>query len=190
MKASVYIATSLDGFIARPDGSIDWLNTGESEEPGEDYGYQKFFDSVDCLVMGRNTYELVRGFDAWPYGEKWVVVLSSRSLQIPKTIAGTVESMSGTPEEVTHHLAQRGATHLYVDGGKTIQGFLAAGLIEELTITTIPILIGNGIPLFGPLPHDIPLRHVETRAFANGLVQSTYEVEAVTGSQRSVIDDR
>lgn len=183
MKASVYIATSLDGFIARPDGSIDWLYPGESQEAAEDYGYQEFFDSVDCLVMGRNTYELVRGFDAWPYGEKWVVVLSSRPLQIPESIAGTVESMSGTPEEVVHRLAQRGATHLYVDGGKTIQGFLAAGLIQEMTITTIPILIGSGIPLFGPLPQDVPLRHVETHAFTNGLVQSTYEVEAVAGDR-------
>jgi dihydrofolate reductase len=178
MKASVYIATSLDGFIARTDGGLDWLPGIEGEEAGEeDYGYRAFMDSVDCLVMGRNTYDTVLGFGGeWPYGEKPVVVLSSRPVDIPNDLANKVEWMSGPPDDVVQRLAERGATHLYVDGGRTIQGFLAAGLIQQLIITRVPVLIGEGIPLFGPLPHDIKLRHIETQSFANGLVQSRYEV--------------
>ncbi|HMQ51840.1 MAG TPA: dihydrofolate reductase family protein [Anaerolineae bacterium] len=177
MKASVYIATSLDGFIARPDGAIDWLPVGESEPGVEDYGYREFMDSVDYLVMGRGTFEVVLSFGGeWPYGEKRLVVLSSRPVEIPDRLAGTVEWLSGSPQAVVDRLAERGAQHLYVDGGKTIQGFLAAGLIQHLTITRIPILIGEGLPLFGPVPHDIKLNHIETRSFANGLVQSRYEV--------------
>jgi len=176
MKASVYIATSLDGFIARANGDIDWLSGGGSEDGGEDYGYKEFWDTVDVLVMGRNTYEKVLTFGEWPYGSKPVVVLSSKQVQIRKHIAKSVESMSCSPSELVSRLSGRGARHLYVDGGKTIQGFLDAGLIQQLIITRIPILIGSGIPLFGPLTHDIRLRHIETRQFANGLVQSKYEV--------------
>src|SRR5690349_4154783 len=117
MNATVYIATSLDGFIAREDGAIDWLPGIDSAGEGEDYGYHAFFDSVDVLVMGRNSYELVRTFDDWPYGTKPVVVLTSRPLEIPQSIAETVEAMSGSPTEVVQRLAGRGAKHLYVDGG-------------------------------------------------------------------------
>lgn len=176
MKASVYIATSLDGFIAREDGSLDWLPPGGSGEGGEDYGYKAFMATVDVLVMGRNTYEKVLTFGDWPYGPKPVVVLSSRSLTIPAHIARSVEPMSCTPAGVISRLAARGAKHLYVDGGKTIQGFLSAGLINRLIITRIPVLIGGGVPLFGPLQRDINLRHIETRQFSGGLVQSEYEV--------------
>lgn len=179
IKASVYIATSLDGFIARPDGGLDWLPgaSGDSGgDGGEDYGYHAFMDSVDALVMGRHTYETAVAFDPWPYAGTPVVVLSSRPVPIPAPLTAVVESMSAPPHEVVRRLAARGAKHLYIDGGKTIQGFLAAGLIQQLIITTVPILIGSGIPLFGPLPHDIRLRHVETRAFANGMVQSRYDV--------------
>lgn len=176
MKATVYVATSIDGFIARQDGGIDWLPGQEDAQEGEDYGYQEFMDSVDAIVMGRNTYELALSFGSWPYGEMPVVVLSSRQVEIPDAIAGTVESMPAEPREVVRRLAGRGFGHLYVDGGKTIQGFLYEGLIQHLIITRIPVLIGSGIPLFGPLPHDVRLRHVETRQFENGLVQSEYKV--------------
>ena len=176
MRASVYIATSLDGFIAREDGGIDWLPGGGDAEGAEDYGYQEFIESVDAIVMGRNTYELALSFGSWPYGEKPVIVLSSWQVDIPDGIAGTVESMSAPPPEAVRRLAERGFGHLYVDGGKTIQGFLYEGLIRRLIITTIPVLIGTGIPLFGPLPHDVRLRLVGTRQFENGLVQSEYEV--------------
>lgn len=173
MKASVYIATSLDGFIARPDGSIDWL--GEPSDDGEDYGYQKFIDAVDFLVMGRNTYEKVLSFGQWPY-VKPVVVLTSRSLDIPSDIASKVETISGLPSEVVDELSRRGAKHLYIDGGKTVQSFLKAGLIQRIIITRIPVLLGEGIPLFGPLDGDIRLRHVDTQSFADGNVQCEYEV--------------
>ena len=173
MKASVYIAASLDGFIARRDGDIDWL--GEPPKDGEDYGYEQFINSVDFLVMGRNTYEKVLSFGQWPYTVP-VVVLASRPLDIPADIAAKVETMSGSPADIVAELAKRGAKHLYIDGGKTIQSFLDADLIQRLIIARIPILLGDGIPLFGPLQRDIKLQHVETHAFANGIVQSAYEV--------------
>jgi dihydrofolate reductase len=174
MKCSVFIATSLDGFIARPDGGIDWLPEPESET--EDFGFGKFFETVDYLVMGRNTFEKVLTLGGWYYGETPVVVLTHRPLDIPEKLAPKVFTMSGTPQEIVAQLAERGAKHLYIDGGKTVQEFLAAGLIERMIITRIPVLIGEGILLFGPLRQDIKLRHVETQAFENGLVQSEYEV--------------
>ena len=174
MKATVYIATSLDGFIARPDGDIDWLPVGDSSA-GEDYGYHAFMDTVDVIVMGRGTYEKVLTFGQWPY-RKPVVVLSSRTLTFPPTVPDTVESMSSSPSEVAARLEARGMQHAYVDGGVTIQRFLAAGLIQRIIITRIPVLIGTGLPLFGPVSRDIPLRHVTTRSYENGLVQSEYEV--------------
>lgn len=177
MKASVYIATSVDGFIAREDGGLDWLppHTPASSTDG-DYGYQEFFDSVDALVMGRNTYQTVLDFDGWPYGSKPVIVLSSGSVEIPAELAGKVEAMSCSPTELVRRLAERQMEHLYIDGGITIQRFLRAELIQQLIITRVPVLIGTGIPLFGPLDHDIRLRHVETTAFNSGLVQTRYEV--------------
>jgi dihydrofolate reductase len=173
VKASVYVAASLDGFIAREDGAIDWL---PGMSAGEDYGYGRFMRSVDALVMGRKTYETALGFGPWPYGSKPVVVLSGSGLTIRPELAGSVEVMSGPPAQVMRRLEGRGARHVYVDGGRTIQGFLAAGLIQEIIISRIPVLIGRGIPLFGPHVGDIKLRHVETHAYADGPVQSTYEV--------------
>lgn len=176
MKVSIFIATSLDGFIAREDGNLDWLPLGGSGEELEDYGYQAFMDTVDVLVMGRNTYEKVLTFSDWPYGTKPVVVLSSHSLTIPAHIAKSVESISCAPAELVSRLAARGAKHLYLDGGRTIQRFLIAGLVNRLIITRVPVLIGCGLPLFGSLEHDIKLRHIMTRQFSTGLVQSEYEV--------------
>ena len=176
MRASVYIATSLDGFIAREDGDLDWLHQGGSRPENEDYGYKAFFDSVDALVMGRNTYDVVRSFDPWPYGPKPVFVLSSRRLKIPPKLAKSVSVTSGSVEDVISELGEKGLSHIYVDGGVTIQRFLDAGAIQRLIISRIPVLIGKGIPLFGPLKRDINLRHVVTRQYGTGLVQSEYEV--------------
>jgi dihydrofolate reductase len=174
VRATVFVGVSLDGLIARPDGGIDWLVGGNAG--GEDYGFKAFMDTVDVLVMGRHTYEKVETFEAWPYGDKPVVVLSHHPVAIPDRLRATVETMAGAPAEVVARLAQRGASHLYVDGGKTIQAFLDAGLIDRLVITRVPVLIGSGIPLFGPVARDITLRHVATRAYATGLVQSEYQV--------------
>jgi dihydrofolate reductase len=177
MKCSVFAATSLDGFIARQDGSIDWLNKAAAEAPkGEDFGYKSFLASVDAIVMGRNTFEQVLGFDKWPYGSKRIVVLSSRPIEIPAMLAATVSSSSERPGELVKRLAAEGAQHLYIDGGVTIQRFLAAGLIDDLTITVIPVLLGEGRPLFGHLAKDVPLTHIETRSFDFGFVQLVYRV--------------
>jgi dihydrofolate reductase len=132
--------------------------------------------SVDALVIGRNTFEKVLAFPEWPYGDKRVVVLSSRTVDLSAVIGGVVEQMSGSPAEVVSQLAASGAHHLYIDGGITIQRFLRAGLIQRLIITRVPVLIGEGIPLFGSLPHDVRLRHVATRHYPSGLVQSEYQV--------------
>ena len=176
-KASVFIATSLDGFIARPDGSIDWLNEANKVVPdGEDCGYGKFMESVDVLVMGRNTFELVLTFAAWPYGNKRVVVLSSRPLIIPAGLPDTVSASSESPDVLVERLSAEGARRLYVDGGMTIQRFLAAGLIDDITITLIPVLLGQGRRLFGTVEKDIPLVHAATRTFDFGFVQITYRV--------------
>ena len=172
MTASVFVGTSLDGFIARKDGRFDFL----PDDP-EPHGFEEFLASVDALVMGRNTFETVMGFDAWPYGEKRVVALSSRPLELSRA-KGKVEQMAGEPAEIVAKLEASGARHLYVDGGITVQRFLRAGLIQRLIVTRVPVLIGQGIPLFGALPHDIRLRHLATRAYATGLVQSEYEVVA------------
>jgi dihydrofolate reductase len=176
IKASVFIATSLDGFIARANGDLDWLTGAQSASTEQDYGYQEFMDAVDTIVVGRNTFEVVLTFDTWLYSGKNVVVLSSRPDAIPPHLVDNVEWLSLPSQYVVERLAAQGATHLYVDGGKTIQGFLNAGLIDELTITRVPILIGTGLPLFGPLNHDVRLTHIATRQFENGFVQSKYRV--------------
>jgi dihydrofolate reductase len=172
VKASVFIATSLDGFIARANGDLDWLPPGG----GEEHGYEAFIATVDALVIGRKTYETVLSFDTWPYGGKPVYVLSTSALA-PAPSGAVVEHLSGAPAEIVAQLVARGVGHVYVDGGITIQGFLLAGLIQRLIITRIPVLLGAGIPLFGPLPRDINLRHVGTRQYASGLVQSEYVVD-------------
>ena len=174
MRASVFIATSLDGFIARTNGDVDWL--GDPEAGGDDGGFGKFMQTVDVLVMGRNTFEKVLSFGAWPYGSTQVAVLTSRPLSITDELASAVEAMSGSPADVVARLSERKAQHLYVDDGKTIQAFLEAGEIQRLIITRSPVLLGDGIPLFGPLPQDIQLKHIETRTLQNGNVQSEYEV--------------
>ena len=172
MRASVFIGTSLDGFIARPNGSFDFLPEGG----GEPHGYKEFFASVDALLIGRKTYEIVEAFPEWPYGNKPVIVLSNQPLDFSKLRGANVEQMQGTPAEVVSKLESRGIHHIYVDGGITIQRFLRAGLVQSLTITRVPVLIGQGIPLFGALPHDIRLKHVATQSYPSGLVKSEYEV--------------
>ena len=173
MKASVFVGASLDGFIARANGDLDFLEAGG----GEPHGYDEFIATVDALVIGRKTFETVLTFGSWPYGNKPVVVLSTRPLA-PTPPGAMVERMSGAPADIVSQLAARGIGHIYVDGGITIQRFLEAGLIHRLIITRVPVLIGGGIPLFGAVARDIPLKHVATRHYASGLVQSEYLVAA------------
>ncbi len=185
MMASVFVGTSLDGFIARRNGDLDWL-TGEGD--GGEHGYDEFIADIDVIVMGRKTFEKVLTFDAWYYGKKRVVVLSSRPVDLSAARArgGKVEQMAGVPAEIVSKLAASGARNLYVDGGITIQEFLRAGLIQRVIITRVPVLIGDGIPLFGPLPRDIRLRHIATRTYPGGAVQSEYQAIA----QQSAAADR
>ena len=172
MTVSVFIGTSLDGFIARPNGDLDFL----PPDGGEPHGYNEFIAGVDALVIGRKTFETVLAMSPWPYGNKRVVVLSSEPVDLSAVAGGTVEQMSGSPAEIVSRLAASGAHHLYIDGGITIQRFLRAGLIQRLIITRVPVLVGDGIPLFGSLLSDVRLRHVATQYYPSGLVKSEYHV--------------
>lgn len=176
-SCSVFIATSLDGFIARSDGSIDWLHEAEKfVTPGEDCGYSKFMADVDALVMGRNTFEQVHSFDTWPYGSTPVIVLSHRGITLPDNLPPSVSVSNETPTALVVRLSDQGAKKIYVDGGLTIQSFLVAGLINKIIVTVIPILLGAGKRLFGPLSADVRLEHEGTIAFEFGFVQSQYRV--------------
>jgi len=176
MKTSVFVGVSVDGFIARANGALDFLDAG-GDEP---HGYEEFIATVDTIVMGRKTFETVLGFGGWPYGDKPVIVLSSQPLELSGAVSrgARVEQMAGPPADIVATLSGRGAQHAYLDGGITIQGFLRAGLVRRLIITRVPVLIGSGIPLFGTLLRDVPLRHVATKAFRGGLVQTEYQVGA------------
>ncbi len=174
MTVSVFVGTSVDGFIARPNGDLDFLPAGG----GEPHGYDEFMASVDALVIGRKTFETVLNFAVWPYGNKRVVVLSSRPVDLSAARGAVLEQMAGPPAEIVSKLAASGAHNLYVDGGITIQGFLRAGLVRRLIITRVPVLIGDGIPLFGALTRDLRLRHVATQHYPSGLVKSDYHVAA------------
>ena len=176
MELSADLAVSLDGFIARADGSMDWLRGGGPRPAEEAERYRTFMQSVDAVAMGRATFEAARHAPAWPYGTTPVVVLSSRPPDVPDTVTSAVEHMHGTPAELVAQWHPRGWTHVYVDGGDTIQRFLAAGLLHRLVLNRVPVLIGAGRPLFGALPADQWLDHVGTAAYPGGLVQSDYLV--------------
>ena len=171
ISCSVFVGTSVDGFIARRDGSLDWLPPGG----GEEHGYTAFIASVDAIVMGRGTFDTVLKFDRWPF-QKRVIVLTTHEIDAIPPPEARVEFMSGAPRDVVGRLAERGMTHLYIDGGVTIQRFLNAGLIDRMTITRVPVIIGDGIPLFGPTRRDVRLEHVITRSYASGLVTTEYSV--------------
>lgn len=178
-RASAFIATSLDGYIARPDGSIDWLNEAQDLIPdGEDCGYHAFMASIDAIVMGRHTFEQVLLFDVWPYDAIPVYVMSRAPVAVPAPLAASVHVHQGTAESLVDVLAGKGFRQLYVDGGLTIQGFLRAGLLDEITVTVVPILLGAGRPLFGQLGREIELTLMHSRAYEFGFVQSAYRVDA------------
>lgn len=174
-KCSVYIAASLDGFIARPDGDVDWLDYPEYMLKGEDFGYYNFMDSIDALIMGRNTYEKLLTFGEWHY-EKPVFVLSSKELIAPDHLLNKVFFLKETPQKIIKELNHKDYFKFYIDGGKIIQSFLKAELLSEITITQIPILLGDGIPLFASLGKETKLKLISSKAFENGFVKSTYQV--------------
>ncbi|PLR65068.1 deaminase [Pseudomonas sp. QC2] len=177
IKCSVFIAASVDGFIARPDGDIEWLHRPEYDLAAlNGLTYESFIATVDALVMGRKTLEKVLSFPEWPYEGMPVIALSHQAGEIPAYLQGKVEVMSLDPIALVAQLAERGMKHLYIDGGQTIQAFLEAGLIDELIITRIPVLLGQGIPLFSQVGCEHELRHIGTYVSENGFVQSRYEV--------------
>lgn len=174
---SVFLATSLDGYIARPDGSLNWLDQMNTLIPsGEDCGFAQFFGSTDVLVMGRGTFEEALEFPEWPYGTRAVIVMTSQgsALSIPKALQSSVHASSETPASLLKRLHREGFKHVYLDGGRLVQSFLREGLVNELTITVIPILIGAGRRPFGETNQDIPLHLVRSRVFDFGYVQLTY----------------
>jgi dihydrofolate reductase len=176
-KTSIYIATTVDGFIARPDGAIDWL---EHDAKGEDYGWAAFRESIDSLIIGRRTYEQVLSFEVpWPY-HGLSTVIWSRTLgvgDLPEALSKEDVTVSQLPADaLLETLGTRGLKHTWIDGGQTLQAFLSAGLIEQMTLTRLPTLIGQGRALFGPLTADLHLSHVDTTSFSSGVVQSTYAV--------------
>jgi dihydrofolate reductase len=174
VKLSVFCGVSVDGFLARPNHALDFLDTPDQGP----HGFTEFFAGVDVVLIGRRTFDVVLSFGGpWGYGSKPVFVLTHRPPDFSSLEGAVVEAISGEPAAVAAQLQARGCRHVYVDGAATIQQFLAAGLIDRLIVTRVPVLIGEGIALFGAVPKDIPLHHVETRTYKGGLVQSEYALE-------------
>ena len=179
MRASVYMAMSLDGFIARENGDLDWLPSSD-DVAGEDHGYHAFMDTVDALVMGRATFEKVLSFGVgWPYQDKPVVVLSRSEYTLPPDLPDSVSVLGGSMTDIVAALLQRGFEHIYVDGGVTVQRFLRAGLVDRLILTIIPVVLGSGVPLFGAVDEDVRLTLAHHQCWPSGLVQLTYDVNVL-----------
>lgn len=176
MNIRAFIACSLDGFIARHDGTLDWLDNPAFTLAGEDFGYAQFMSETSCLILGRNTFGKVLSFAEWPYHGTRVIVLSQSLKALPETLRGKAELSAESPLSLTERLRNEGERSLYVDGGQLIQSFLRTGLINELIITRIPRLLGHGIPLFGQLNRDIPLTLLASKSYRNGFVQSHYRI--------------
>lgn len=183
MKCSVYIATSVDGFIAKPDGNVDWLHTAgnlKADMGTEDMGFKAFMDSVDCMIIGRKCMEMISNMnltpEQWFYGDMRIVVLSNTVTEVPDNLKGKVEMYSGEINSLVATLEKEGFKHAYIDGGKTIQSFINLQLIDEIIITKVPVLLGEGIPLFGKTFKDIKLEKAKACAFTNDFVQVKYSV--------------
>jgi len=183
MKCSVFIATSADGFIAKNDGSVDWLHTAGKPDvdlgDDADMGFKPFMASIDCMIMGRKCMEMIHSMqlteEQWPYGDTRIIVLSNTLTQLPE-FPGKVELYSGDIKVLLKNLENQGHTHAYVDGGTTIQGFINLELINQMTITRAPILLGEGIALFGKTKKDIRLEKCSAKRFANDFIQEVFSV--------------
>ena len=172
-KNKVFIARSLDGYIADKNGGLDWLHMVPNPDR-QDLGYEEFIKGVDAIVMGRKTFEVVCSFDMdWPYS-KPVFVLSNTIASLSKDFDGRAEIVKGSLQEILGQIHHKGFERLYIDGGMTVQNFLKEDLIDEMTITTIPILLGGGSPLFGELPEEMEFEHMESFLYLDALVQDTY----------------
>lgn len=184
MKCSVFIATSLDGFIARENGEVDWLHTSGNinVDLGDqsDMGMNAFMSTVDCMIMGRKCMDMISSMnlsaDQWPYGDIKIVALSNTITKPPDNLKNKVEMYSGDILALISKLENAHFKHAYIDGGATIQAFLDLELINEMTITKAPIILGTGIPLFGKTIKDIKLEAAEAEAFPNDFVQIKYKV--------------
>lgn len=188
VKCSAFIATSVDGYIATPTGGVDWLATAGKQGPEfaehAQEALAKYLSSVDCMVMGRKCMEKISSMnlsaEQWPYGDIPIIVLSRTLSQAPENMRKYVELFSGKIEDLVHRLEARGLSHAYIDGGSTITSFLELGLLQELTITRAPILLGEGIPLFGKISRNIDLFEAESEVFPNNFIQVRYQVRSAT----------
>lgn len=174
MKTSVYIGTSLDGYIAKPDGDIDWLTQYANDDAIN--AYKEFMNGIDAIVIGRGTFEKILTFPSWPY-EKKAFVLSTTLKQLPDTLKDKATLLSMKIKELLNYLSETGFSSIYVDGGKVIQSFLEEDAIDDMIISSVPLLIGNGIPLFGFISADLKFKHMRTETQSNGLVRSYYKRE-------------
>lgn len=184
MKCSVYIATSADGYIAEEDGSVDWLDTAGNPDAdmskNPDMGFGDYINSVDCLVMGRKCMEVISNMnltpEQWPYGDIKIIVLSNTIKEPPENLQGKVELYSGEILDLVNALELQGFNHVYIDGGATITSFINEKLINEITITKVPVLLGSGILLFGNITQKVKLTHAQAIAFPNDFIQVKYNV--------------
>jgi dihydrofolate reductase len=175
IETQVYIAASLDGFIAREDGSLDWLNVSDPEEGRQLMAeFEALLSEVDCLIMGRKTLETVVQFERWPYGDLPVFVLSTRLTAPPEIPGSRISVRNCRPGALLDELESEGFERAYIDGGVTIQRFLEDGMIDRMTIAVVPVLLGQGRPLFRKMDREIALRLVETTSYPSGIVKSTY----------------
>jgi len=177
MDVSVFIATSLDGFIATLDGGVDWLTESGTPEDNEEFGYTQFMSTVDVMVMGRKTLDIVLSFGVdWPYEGTRVIVLSRTMQEVPEELAGKIELYNGSITALANRLRSEGSKRVYVDGGTTIQSFLRDGLVTDITVTRVPVILGEGIPLFGPVKAPITLKHIQTADIGSSFVASKYHI--------------
>ena len=172
MKVTYYVAASLDGYIAKPDGDVSWLE--ELNIPPEEAGYEEFFSTVDALVMGRGTYDIIYAFGAWPYGEKPVWVCSN---SVIKELKGANLQRETSLEDAISSARKLGVKHLWlVGGGKLAASFLRLSLVTDISVALMPIVLGEGIPLFGSLSQSIRLRQVACESHKSGFTQIEYKI--------------
>ena len=184
MKCSVFIATSADGYIATNDGGVEWLETAGVADADmsdcADMGFASYIASVDCMIMGRKCMEKISSFnltpEQWPYGDIKIVVLSNTLREAPDNLKDKVEMYSGDIPDLIEKLESEGHQHAYIDGGTTITAFINLELINEMTITLAPVLLGSGKPLFGQMPSAVKLINSQATAYPNGFIQTKYDV--------------